>query len=535
MEPLIVAGGTALALWRMLRPKDQGSGTNHAPETGAHGSFRWANRNDLERIDAFRKAGLPVGWFEGVPFFHTGDIKPHGLVIGNTGSRKTTGVLANIGLSDFASKCSIVNISVSPDWSAICLPYRSKLGPCWRLDPAGMLDGLDLGATKLGHYNPLGEYLRVRDRVQFPLRAAKLAGTFIRTHDSRDRYFWQMAQRAVEVGIRGLALHAPKYCNPHYLAKIFNEGFFGWVKWLSECKDLDEFTLDLAGPFLPAGPGMEMAKSIPEAVNSVYAELRWLNETLAASTKRSDFSFRSFADEVSTCDICAPLNLLHEGWDRWVSLIAECALSELQESAMPKPVIFLFDEVATYASESMAKTISRIYSTGRKYNLRVYCAVTSLSALERAFPDGGHNDVLGQSGVIHFLSVSDPRSSGFVKEMGGEKTAISVSSSHSSGSSGGAGGWSSNNSTSRTPHGVPVIRSEMVRAIPANRQLVMLDQVPYLIYAEKRSFLEVPEHRARAGQNPFWSDDQRPTSASETKRKKKIDEVALVLKDYGHK
>ena len=73
----------------------------------------------------------------------------------------------------------------------------------------------------------------------------------------------------------------------------------------------------------------------------------------------------------------------------------------------------------------------------------------------------------------------------------------------------------------------------MVRAIPDDCQLVLLDKVPYLIYAEKRSFLDVPEHRARAGKNPFWNDPA--PEAPRIVEKKKVDEVAILLKDYGRK
>jgi type IV secretory pathway TraG/TraD family ATPase VirD4 len=182
-------------------------------------------------------------------------------------------------------------------------------------------------------------------------------------------------------------------------------------------------------------------------------------------------------------------------------------------------------------SEELSETIARIYATGRKYNLRVYVAVTSLHQLEECFPNGGHHDVLGNSGVIHMLNVSDPETSRFIKDMSGEKTAVSIS--RSSSSQSGMHGSSSSNSSTATPHGVPVIRAEQVRGIADNSQVVLLDQCPYLIYAETKSYLEIPQLASRAGKNPFWIDG--PAPKPKRRKRKKVDEVAILLKRYGTK
>jgi hypothetical protein len=90
---------------------------SRAPNSGAHGSSRWARRADLRgmnegKINAFQKdIGLPVGFFNGDPFYHPAERKPHGLILGSTGTGKTTRISASIALSDAASKMSIVSVT----------------------------------------------------------------------------------------------------------------------------------------------------------------------------------------------------------------------------------------------------------------------------------------------------------------------------------------------------------------------------------------------------------------------------------------
>jgi hypothetical protein len=100
--------------------------------------------------------------------------------------------------------------------------------------------------------------------------------------------------------------------------------------------------------------------------------------------------------------------------------------------------------------------------------------------------------------------------------------------------SNGNGGGSSS-STTRTPQSVPVIRQESVRAIADDSQAVLLDQCPYLIYAQTKSYRDVPKLAARAGTNPFFKDNKTPVQPRKPKRKKKVDEVAILLKAYGAK
>jgi type IV secretory pathway TraG/TraD family ATPase VirD4 len=507
---------------------------NKAPNTGAHGNFRWAHDADLQRIRAFEEIGLPVGYLNGKPFCHPAERKPHGLVLGNTGTGKTTRVFAPLALSDAASKMSIVAVDTAGDYSGIVLPYRSRLGPSWVLDPLNMLKGIPLRSTKPGCYSPTAHYLR-SDPKRFSNRAGKLAGMCIPTNGNHERFFYKMSKRAIQGAIMGQARYAPNNCSLPAVADLFNGDFFEWVRWLLEDPGIDKSVRDLLHPFLTEQGKERELKSILDVINTIASEMEWIvNEEIADSLKNSSFSFASLADEVGTVTLCAPMNALDDGFGPWLSMILGCALTELQNTRGKIPVVFILDELAEYSSETVSKIVARIYKTGRKYNLRVYCVATSVGALERdCFQNGRHQDVLGNSGVIHVLNVSDPESSRFVKEMSGEKTAVSVSRSSSSQSS--PQGSSSSRSTTATPHGVPVIRQEEVRGISDNSQVVLMDQCPYLIYAETKIFKEVPKLAARAGKNPFWKDSPAPKPQSRKQKRKNINEVAILLKDYGIK
>jgi type IV secretory pathway TraG/TraD family ATPase VirD4 len=182
-------------------------------------------------------------------------------------------------------------------------------------------------------------------------------------------------------------------------------------------------------------------------------------------------------------------------------------------------------------SEGLSKLISRLFTTGRKYNLRVYVSVTSTSQLQDCFPKGRHHDVLGNAGVVQIFNISDPESSRFLKEVAGEKTAYSRSTSRSSQS--GPQGSSSSSSSTTTAVGVPVIRQEEVRGIPKDCQAVILDECPHVLFAETKGYWEIPETAKRAGENPFF--DKEKSGKAKPKRRKKVDEVAILLKAYGAK
>lgn len=506
--------------WFTSKPK------NNAPKSGAHGNSRWGSVDDLNKIGAFTKdAGLPVGFLNGQQFYHPARRKPHGLVLGGTGTGKTTRIFAPIYLSDAASKMSFVTVDTARDISAIGLPHRSTLGPSHLVDPADMMRGLDLGTTKPACYSPTADFLKVNDRLRFASRAERLTTMNVGMPSGDGHYFYTMARRAVQGATMGMAAHAPKNCNLPAIAKLFNGDFFSWVRWLLREPGIDPFIFDLLRPFLFKEGKEHEVKSVPDVINTICAEMKWIfNAAISESLHHSDFSFARLAHEVGTVTLCAPLDLLADGFDRWLSMILGCALTELQETPGPVPVVFILDELAQYCSEEVSKIVSRIYATGRKYNLRVYCAATSVGQLEKdCFQHGRHQDVLGNSGVIHVLNVSDPESSRFVKELSGEKTEIDVSWSYNSGT-----GSGSSRSVSRSQRGAPVIRQEQCRAIEDDSQAVLLDGCPHLIYAQTKSYQDVPHLAKRAGQNPFWKKQQ--AAKAKAKPRKKVDEVAILTK-----
>lgn len=312
------------------------------PDSGAQANFRWGNADDIARIGGFEEVGLPVGFIEDKPFYHPARRKPHGLVLGNTGTGKTTRVFAPLALSDAASKMSIVAVSTAADWAGICLRYRSKLGPSWRLDPADMLAGLDLGSTKAAGYSPTADFLSASDRLRFPARSERLTGMCIRSHQGHDRFFYSMAQRALQGAIMAQVHYAPKNCDLPAVAKLFNGDFFAWVRWFLRAPDIDPFIRDLLRPFLvEQGKEFEL-KSLLDVINTVASEMKWiLNEALSNSLRSPDFSFARFACEVCTATLCVPQNLLADGFDRWLSMAIGCALSQLQDSPGEVPT-FLF-------------------------------------------------------------------------------------------------------------------------------------------------------------------------------------------------
>ena len=68
--------------------------------------------------------------------------------------------------------------------------------------------------------------------------------------------------------------------------------------------------------------------------------------------------------------------------------------------------------------------------------------------------------------------------------------------------------------------------------------VVLLDQCPYLIFAETKVYFEVPQLAARAGENPFFKKKPAGSSSKSKKpktKRRKVNEVAILLNEYGTK
>jgi len=435
------------------------------------------------------------------------------------------------GLSNQASKFSLVPVDTAGDVTGLCAKYRSTLGPCYRLDPLDMMRGVNLGSTKLVGYNAMADYLCVNDRFRFYSRASRLTKICIPQNDARERFFYRMAQRFWRGAMMAVARYYPKHANLPAVAKIFNDDPFAWVRWLMKQEGVDPFILDLLRPFLTE-PGKEHEiKSIADVLNTIHSETEWmLNEALAEclcpSPLQPVLNFAHFAKEVGTCFVNAPLAELDEGFDRWLQVILGCSMSQLQRERGDFGTVFQCDELRQYCSEPISHLISRLFTTGRKYNLAVQIVVTSTKQLEECFPHGRHHDILGQAGAIQIFNVSDPASSEFVRLLGGEQTAFAVTRTRNSQWAG--NGFQSSTGSSTSAKGVPLIRQEQVRGIDADCEVVMLDECPNLIFAEATRYTDFPEWAERAGENPYFKTEPKPRVKKP--RRKKVDEVAILKK-----
>jgi len=518
--------------WFKREPK------NLPPDSGAYPDFRWENGDQLTALKAFDPTVGPlVGFFNGRPFYHPAGMSPHALILGKTGVGKTTKVGVPLVLSDFVSKMSLFAVDVSGDFGGMILDYRSKLGPSFLMDPSNMFKGVKLGSTKRVGYNPMKDYLCAGDKLRFASRSAKLTRYITRNDAGHDRFFYTMSQRLMKGVIMATAKHARAHATLPEVMKVFNEDHvLDWVRRFFKQDGADPLIRQILAPFhVPQSKEYEL-KSILDVVNTIGSETTWiLDEAITDFLNRDELRVKRFEEEICTGVLAVPLELLDDDYDRLISMVMGCFLSQFQRFGKRKtPILFWFDEAASYCSEAVAKLITKIYRTGRKYNLRVFIAVTALKDLEDCFKHGLHHSIINNSGLIQVLNVSDADSTEWVKKLSGEKTAYSTSRTRSSQSGYGPNSGGSSTSTTTTPHTVPVIRSYELRGISQNSQIVMMDECKHLIFAETKVFKDIPGIAARAGENPFW--DAKPEKVKKpSNRKKKVDEVAILLKAYGRK
>ena len=500
------------------------------PDSGANPNARWARRWDLENIaegraNAFEPFGLPVGEFEGQTFYDSGILKTHRTIFGGSGSGKTS-LYAKILLSDQARDKNVITVALAEDLPAITLPWRSKVSDSYVVDPSGMLAdaGVDIGDSELARWGPHADYLSVSKPKIFPSRAEGLT-SYLSRDDGREKFFLPMSQRVIQGVTMAKAIHDPQHATLPDIIKIFNGDFFGWVRWAFE-QDLDPRVRDLLHPFhLPKGKEFDV-RSIFDCINTVAAETKWLlNAAIANSVSGSDYSYTPPEKYPQTITLCAPLSQLKNGYDRLLAMHIGCATDQIQAQPNKRGTIIICDELARYCTDEIAKSLSRLFSTARKYNCSVMVSATSLGQLEsECFRHGTHHDVIGNSSVIHYLNVSDAQTTTDIKNSAGDRIAYTQSR-----TSGTSADGKSTSSTTINPKEVPLIRQTEVRSVSTECQIVKMDGCAPLIFAEKRGPWDIPELKERSGKNPFWNEPKKKPEP-ETKP----DVVDKILKMYGH-
>lgn len=498
------------------------------PDSGAYPTSRWATSDDLKNLDEGRanafqpNGGLPVGHFEDREFYDPGVFKKHRAIFGTTGSGKTN-LYTKLCLSNAAKDYNIIAVDTAGDLSANILKWRSTVSRCFAVDPSRLLRGVNIGKTKLARWGPTGDYIRDGSNISSS-RAERLTSYITRNHE-RERFFALLSQRAMQGGIMAKTIHDPNHATLPEIMKLYDGGFFEWVRWLFKQPHIDGRVLRLLRPFLlPEGKEFEI-RSLFDVITTVASETKWLlNEDIEDSYSGQDFSFAP-SDKPYTVMLCAPLNKMADGYNRSLPIQLGCAIDQIQTKSNAKGTIVIADELPWYCSDAIADSLRRLFATGRKYGVCALVSATSLSQLSKeCFKNGTHNDVLGNCSVLHCLNLSDLETTDFVKNLSGERIAYSRTRTH-----GYSDGKSSSSSTV-SPHTVPLIRSQEVRSVSRKYQIVRMDGCPHLIFCENRPFYDMPELKARAGENPFFKDNKAPGARP---KRKKVDEVAILLKAYG--
>jgi type IV secretory pathway TraG/TraD family ATPase VirD4 len=363
---------------------------NRPPDNGAYPNARWGDKDDLDGIGAFEPKGLPIGYFEGTEFYDGAPLsdketKPHRTIIGDTGSWKTTGLYVPLALHDATKDFNLIGVDTAGDYSSLILPWRSKLGRSYVVDPSNMLDEIDIGSSVRAQWSPTADFLNATDPLELPSRAETVTAFTSRSHRGNSEtatFFSSLSQRAIQGAIMAQALHAPKNATLPDIIKLFNGDFLGWVRWLFKEKDIAPAIRDLLHPFHVPEKRQFEQKSIIDVIHTVSSETKWiLNAAIARSLSGSDFSYAPSTDDVFTVTLCAPLHLLADGYDRFLAMHLGCAATQLQSKRRAKGTIIICDELAQYCSDAISETIARLFATGRKYKCRIFIAVTSLSQL----------------------------------------------------------------------------------------------------------------------------------------------------------
>ena len=372
-----------------------------------------------------------------------------GLVtVGPPGSGKTTGLfIPNLaGLNR-----SILIIDPKGELAEKTAKRRAKFGPVVVLDPFGKLAGRAVSAG----FNPLAG-LDPASKTFVP-DAMHLAEGLVRIQGN-DPHWTEGGQDFVAALIMFIRIKYGAAANLRMLRKLLTQ----------PCLNGDGLNRTLAEmlnhKFSPiqqkAGRFAVDSKEISSIISAAISQTRFLDTPSISDdlSKDSGFDFAEMRKKTVTVFLVLPLEEVAQHAN-WLRLIVAAALRSLMKnlgSNNRPPVLFLLDE---FAQLGRLSEIENAMAAVRGLNIQIWPILQDLTQLQSIYGDRWET-FLGTAGIITAFGPNDLTTAQYFSKRSGV-TQVNITSTSTTTNSG-----ITNNTTSTSPHSVPLYRLEDLLGFP---------------------------------------------------------------------
>jgi type IV secretion system protein VirD4 len=506
--------GGALAAFALLLVAARG----RASRSTTHGSARWADARDLEKVGLLDPRGVVLcqtadARYSSKPDAASGtrwtmrragrlvrhDGPEHVFVFAPTRSGKGIGIVIPTLLS--WSRSVLVYDIKKELWTATA-GWRRRFSHCWRFEPT---------ATDSMRFNPLLEIRRGLSEVKDAQNVADILVDPQGGSERRDH--WQQTAHTLLVGAILHVLYAER-----------DKSLAGVAAFLADPLRPQDVILAnmLSTRHTPAGPHPVVAQTAREMMNKSENELSGVFSTamtclalyadpvIAANTSRSDFRIADLMNldsPVSLYLVVPPSDI-----DRTRPLIRLMLNQigrrlterlEFQGTAYKHRLLMLLDEFPSLGRLAFFEA-ELPYLAG--YGIKCFLIAQSLNQIEKAY--GANNAVLDNCHVRVTYNALDERTAKRISELLGQATLLKRQRSFSGGSS-----WLSKVSHSEQEVGRALLMPDEILRLPYDEALLMVGGLPpyhakkIMYYLDERfrdrAWLKPPESaRAREAELP---------------------------------
>jgi len=208
-----------------------------------------------------------------------------------------------------------------------------------------------------------------------------------------------------------------------------------------------------------------------------------------------EIDFGSFKSVPTTLYLIMPSDRTHTHAE-WLNMVISLAIEAIARDRSNKKVLFLLDE---FANLGYLPNVLRGMAQYRGQGIMCWPIIQQISQLSRIYGREGLKEFLSMAEVINVFGAREPDTLKLFSELMGQRTVRNFSQHMSPAQAGGKFNYNYNASDV----GVPLMRPEDIRTMPANEQLIYYSNLPP-IRANKVSYLDHRQWRKNADSNPYY-------------------------------
>lgn len=459
------------SLWRAREAKN----------SDTYGTARWADADDIKRLDLTRGDGVILGAWDKTILRHDGP--EHVLVVAPTNTGKSVGVSLPTGL---VWRQSYIALDLKGENWTITSGLRSSFGPVFRFAPS---------ETGSHRYNPLTQIRRGDAEVR---DAQILADMLVDPEGGlRERSHWQLRAFELLVAVILWTLYVEKQKTLARLAEILADPHRPVVQLLEEM-----LTRPIKGnaihPVVAAGARQLLDMADAERSGVVSTALGYLalyrDPVLARATEVSDFSI----EDIITGDRPVSLYLVipPEEISRLKALLRLVLnqilkrLTEIagQQQGGRRRVLLMLDE---FPQLGRLDFFEHALAYIRGYGIKACLVAQSLNQLAQAY--GEHSSILDNAHVRVAFACNDERTARRISDMLGVTTETRSQMNYAGSR---MAPWLGHTMVSRQEVPRPLLTPGEVMQLPTSDALVLTGGAPP-IRARKLRYFDEPTFKAR--------------------------------------